>query len=225
MDATTPAAMAAPNIPIARPPIDAVDWDSLARLMNIPDDRRRPFVWALQATIKSEWEFAAGPSEKPARHCRRDADIAKTGRAFIRALERRVAPTMPERIIRMLVGDFLDEHVRTPLRGAPNRTGRFASLLWDLLRFVYMFGGRATFNRRTGRGNVIELMDELRPIMPVGLMPSELPMPLIERVATKVRGAMADLPDPFFAQMIAARAAEGPLPLEPGVDRGTSCPQ
>lgn len=211
--------MAASKTPIVRPPIGSVDWEGLAWLMRIPNHRRELFIDWLQTCIKEEWEDAAIPPEKVAlwrRVERINADIARTGRAFIRAVEQRRALSTPSderkraellakylkaemaaeplkwlsnREIIMAVGNYIQSE-NAPQRGAPKRPNRFAAFLEYTLYVACALGGRVSFNRKTGKGNVVDLLVELRPIMPPRLIPKALPMPLIERLSTKAHGLM-----------------------------------
>jgi hypothetical protein len=88
--------------------------------------------------------------------------------------------------------------VKAPKRGAPKRADRFAAFLDDVLGYVVVFGGRPIFNRgttpETATGNVVDLLDVLRPIMPPGFIPKKgQRIPRIERLATKARGSSIDL--------------------------------
>jgi hypothetical protein len=116
------------------------------------------------------------------------ADIAKAGRAFMRALDAR--NTRRDREMAEAVGRYLQD-VRAPKRGAPKRDDRFADFLDHLLTVTCGFGGSITFNRKTGKGNVVDLIHELRPLMPEGVIPNALPMSTIERLAAKARGSMS----------------------------------
>jgi hypothetical protein len=153
-DATRRGIMAASNSPIVRPPIDAVDWDALARLMDIPDDQRENFIWWLQNSIKGELCYATKHATKP-----------------------------PEKPVRRR-------------RGAPNldqrSDDRFASFLENLLDLVHGLGGHPSFTKRTMTGNIVDLLNALRPVMPRDFIDKGLRRKsLIERLYTKVN-ARAD---------------------------------
>ena len=189
-----------------RPLPEAADWDGFAWLMGIPKDYREPFIRWLKGSIRNTWWLmvdverecrrmaeleARGLAAKPASRRRRSsyaADIAKTGRAFIRALE--VRDALRDREMVKAVSKYLED-VRAPKRGARRRGDRFAVSLGRLLTITCGFGGSITFNRKTGRGNIVDLLNELRPLMPEGFIPKALPMPTIERLATKARGSMS----------------------------------
>jgi hypothetical protein len=119
--------MAASKNPIVRPPIGSVDWEGLAWLMGIPNHRRELFIDWLQTCIKEEWEHAAIPPEKVAlwrRVERINADIARTGRAFIRAVEQRRALSTPsdERKKAELLAKYLKaEMAAEPMKWLSNR--------------------------------------------------------------------------------------------------------
>jgi len=202
-------------IPFVRPPIDAVDWDAMAGLMRIPDDRREPFIWALQNSINNEWCYATKKSADlfPAEI---NAAIARTGRAFIQAIRMRGAQSTPtDWAILEIVEKYLDGYVRAPKRGAPRRVDRFASFLEGLFYFSCGLGGRVSINRRTASGSVIDLMDELRPLLPPGLIPKVLPMSLIERVATDTRRRLPGMADPGMSAAIERlRAGDWRLPCQ-----------
>jgi hypothetical protein len=84
-------AVAASNITVVQPPIDAVDWDALAARMDVPDDRREHFIWWLKANVEARtyrYSFLELPAKAapPPRRTSRNANTARTGRAFLRAL-------------------------------------------------------------------------------------------------------------------------------------------
>jgi hypothetical protein len=207
--------MAASDITVARPALDAVDWEGLAALMGIPDGRREHFGSAL-LDIKNATKLPQKPLVWD------DTDIASAGRAFIRALKQRGPLSTPtERGILKIVGEYLDEHARPPKRGAPKRANKFAFFPEDLFHLVYMFGGHVTVNQKTKGGNVVDLLDELRPVMPE-LIPQELPMPLIERLATQTRARLrTGGPIHLRCGYVIYPQVDSP----PNVGPGTGCPQ
>ena len=106
---------------------------------------------------------ARGLAAKPASRRRRSsyaADIAKTGRAFVRALE--VRDALRDREMVKAVSKYLED-VRAPKRGARKRDDRFANSLDHLLTITCGFGGSITFNRKTGRGNIVDLLNRAAP--------------------------------------------------------------
>ena len=197
--------MAASNIAVSEPRLDAINWDRLARLMDIPDNRSGHFIYWLQFLIEFEhdaqftrrWLAAAVPPEQPADRRQTDADIAKACRVLVKAIEQRGTQgqglgqsTPPElELIAAAILGYLDKcGVRAPKRGAPKRANKFARFLERVLNFTWASGGHVIFNRRAERGNIVDLLAELRPFMPPGFIPKELPMALLERLATKARG-------------------------------------
>jgi hypothetical protein len=190
--------MAAGNIAKPEPLFDTVDWDGLCRLMEIPDDRREHFIWWLQNT-KGELcyatKHATKPPEKPAGWRRAEKDIARGCRDIIRGIKELGALAKPAHLEFLeTVGEFLDDHVRAPRRGAPTRAqraDRFVLFLENLLYFADGLGGDVTFNRKTNpaSGNIVDLLTKLRPMMPPGLIPKDLHdhRNLIERLHTETR--------------------------------------
>ena len=184
--------MSASSIATVREQIEATDWDALAWLMDVPKDQYEDFIRCLKGRVRGEWSHAGKPPEKPAGWGRREinADITRTGRAFIKAIERRGPLSKPfERAMIKEVARFL-EQIPPPKRGAPSkRADRLATFLEHVIHLTYGFGGRVTFNRkaRKQKGNIVDLLIELRPLLPPGLIRAELPMPLIERVCAQAR--------------------------------------
>ena len=113
-----------------------------------------------------------------------DADIAKAARAFVRALEMRGG--LADGIMAREVKAFLQD-VKRPRRGAPKRPNMFAVFLPMLLHMICDLGGDISINRNNGTGNVINLLEFLRPLMPPGFIPNTLPLAKIERICTQVR--------------------------------------
>jgi hypothetical protein len=50
-------------------------------------------------------------------------------------------------------------------------------------------------NCRTGTGNVVTLLNDLRPFLPPGFIPEALPLPLLERICTALKAEIAVLAD------------------------------
>jgi hypothetical protein len=185
---------------------DTADWAGFAWLMGIPKDYREHFISWLRRSIRGTWWLMVDVE----RECRRmaaleahgvpakakgrrrgssyAADIAKAGRAFMRALEARDA--LSDRKMAKAVARHL-QNVKAPKRGAPKRDDRFADFLEKLIIVACGFGGSITFNRKTGKGNVVDLVNELRPLMPEGFIPNVLPKSTIERLAAKARSSMS----------------------------------
>ena len=192
-----------------RPQIKDVDLEALGWLMSIPEETREHFVWYLQGHIKGQWWAAAEPPEKPAGWLRTaiNADIARTGRAFIRAIEQRGALSTPsDQMMLDTVGGYL-LNVKAPERR--KRDDKLASFIELLLIMTYALGGSASVNRKakTGKkGNVVDLLEELRPLLPCGFIPKALPIPLIERLTAKARRGPVPKPSDTSAVIIAIKA-------------------
>jgi hypothetical protein len=186
------------------PQAAAADWDGFAWLMGIPKDYRQHFIVWLKRSIRNTWWVMVDVEREcrrmaelekrmsPARARNRSrasytADIAKAGRAFLRALEARDA--LRDREMAKTVGRYLRE-VRAPKRGAPKRDDNFADFIENALVVTCGFGGSVTFNRKTGKGNITDMLTELRPITPDGFIPRVLPLSTIERLAAKARSTM-----------------------------------
>ena len=179
--------MAASNIITLRPRTDAVDWDALAHLMRIPDDYgRETFTWWLQTSIKQAW----WDEEKlPARR-QNDVDIARTGRAFIRA----IAANRPDDPFLKDVRGYLGTHVKAPRRGAPKRAHSFDLFLQNIIGVTCTLGGHVSFNRVKASGNILDLLAKVRPMLPPDFIPDPDRLPnIIERLATKARGRRRDM--------------------------------
>ena len=185
--------MAASDTTPIVPLFDAVDWPALARLMHIPEDRREHFIWWLQNSIKGELCYA---TKKPAGWRQTEKDIAEGRRDIIRGIKKLGAHAKPaQRAAIKTVEECLDKPVRRR-RGAPNLDQRaddkFASFLEDLLHFARGLGGHPSFTKRTRTGNIVDLMNALRPVMPPGFIAKGLQrQSLIERFVTKTN-ARAD---------------------------------
>jgi hypothetical protein len=110
----------------------------------------------------------------------------------MRALEK--SDALLDRKMRNIVGKHL-QYVGAYLRrrGAPRRESRFADFLEDLLNITWAMGGRVSFNRKTGKGNVADLLGDLRQFMPPGFIPEVLPLALIERSCTQARAFARDI--------------------------------
>ena len=179
-----------------RPPIENVAWETLAQLLGIPPHYREDFVGLLINLIEKQQRYVAEhPKPSPScawRRAKIDADISKTARAFIRAIEQKntlstEGTDLPDQTVIKSVGEYL-RHVKKPRRGAPEREDGFERLLRCLLYVICLLGGRPTFNRKTGKGNIVELLDELRKYMPPGLIPKwKHPPTMIERLCTEAR--------------------------------------
>src|SRR5262245_54279100 len=155
------------------------DWPPLASLMGVPRVNREHFIEWLTDSIKDQCTRAARPPEKPAGWRRREinADITRTGRAFIRAIEQRGFLSKPPdfETIKSVRG-YLDQ-VTPPKLGAPKRTNdAVAAFLEALFVVTYAFGGCVSFNRKTCKGNVVELLEALRNLMPEKFIPNALPV-------------------------------------------------
>lgn len=179
---------------------DAADWDGFAWLMGVPPNEREPFSQWMLVFVSNAWTRALAPSaeiksETPAA----DAKVAKACRALIRALKQRDTPV--DRRVAKLLDRFIKDNVKSPRRGAPSRdSDRFRKFLRMLVGTVCAFGGRPSANCRTGRGNIVVLLN-LRPFMPPGFIPEVLPLPLIERTCTSLRAEIAELEaDPSIAK-------------------------
>jgi hypothetical protein len=174
--------------------MENVAWETLTQLLGIPPHCRERFVCWLIKVIECEQRHAAEPPEPsptwPWRRAKFDADISKTARAFIRAMEQKNRTNLRDRTMIKSVGEYL-RHVKKPRRGAPKRAeDGFERFLRYLLYVICFVGGRPTFNRKTGKGNVVELLDELRKHMPPGFIPKwKHPPTMIERLCTEARTA------------------------------------
>ena len=172
--------------------------------MGIPKNQREHFIWWLTSNVKNKWTRAASPPGKPSGWRRREinADITKTGRAFIRAIEQRgYLSTPPDLEMIKSVRGYLDQ-VTPPKLGAPKGADDFATFLKALFIIIYALGGRVSFNRKTGKGNVVQLLNEMRPLMPRKFILNELPLATIERVLAKVR-EQGIASDPATADVVA----------------------
>jgi hypothetical protein len=174
--------MAASNIPVVEPSIDAVDWAALACLMGIPDSRRENYIERLQWDIGVEWVGAGSPPPKLPLAWRRreeiDAEIARAGSALIQALEARCEASEPPddlswEIANTVRADLDRLQLRTPRRGESEN--EFALFVQRVLFDVCIHGGRVVFNARTNpaRGNIVDLLVQLRPMLPPDFMPKD----------------------------------------------------
>ncbi len=147
----------------------------------------------VQNAVEAERLEALKPPEKPADRAEISADVAKICRSLISTIKRRgTESTATEREILKTVGENLNKHVRAPRPGAPKRADRFVAFLENVLGYVVVFGGRPIFNRgpthETATGNVVDLLDVLRPIMPPNFIPKKgQRMPRIERAREQHR--------------------------------------
>jgi hypothetical protein len=211
--------MFAPTAPVpadVRAQADAFDWQSLAWLMEIPREHRDAFIWWLLTDIETEWRHHAEPSASAsAPSAEVDAEIARAGRAFIRALEQRDYLVDREQI--KAVGRFLQHQVKAPPLGRRKSTSRFERFVEYLLYVVYALGGKASCNRKSGTGTIIELLDDVRPMMPPGFIPKGLALHTIDRLRTEARKFGRGVEsDQEFARM--ARLVIGCRPRMPTED-------
>ena len=132
--------------------------------------------------------------------------------------------TTIDREMLTIVGSYL-EGMRSPQRGAPRREDRFQSFLEGIFYFTYGLGGDAHFSRalpgERPTGNVVDLLEELRPIMPTNpthFIPKALPEAKIERVKSRTRLWLRGMANPReIADRIERLRAERGLPWHEGV--------
>jgi hypothetical protein len=183
------------NAPTCRPKLGSpwLDFEWLGWRMGLPPDLRKLFALWLATSLHAEWRHAAEPpTTVKGNHASIDANTARAGRAFIQWIERRDALSTGAdlRDWTMIKGvrEYL-QHVKKVR--SPRRRDRSATFLETMLDIICALGGRVTFTRRTGKGSVIELIDDLRPHLPVGFIPavptSRLSHATIERVCARAR--------------------------------------
>jgi hypothetical protein len=141
--------------------------------MGIPPDQRGHFTLWLITVLGNEWRHPAdSPATIAAQSALLDSRIASATRTLIRLLKQR--DELLDRKMAETNGAFL-RHVRAPARGRRRKnSSRFERFVEYLLYVACAVGGHATFNRRTGKGNIVEVLDELRPHLPSGFIPKSL---------------------------------------------------
>jgi hypothetical protein len=165
--------------------VNAFDWPSIAWLMGIPREHHGNFIWWVLTDIKAEWRHAMQPpAPTTASPTEIDADIARAARALIRALEQR--DEFVDRKMAKVTASYL-EHVKAPTLGRRKSASRFGRFVEYLLYVTYALGGKANINRKAERGNIIELLDDLRPMMPPGFIPKGLALHTLERLCAQAR--------------------------------------
>jgi hypothetical protein len=160
------------------------DWVGLAHLMKVPEDQHEGFICWLKYMVLVQWSWSRHAGEPPQNPTVKNADIAKTGRAFLRAIEQRGTSSTPSELaMAEEVRRFLRQ-VRPAKRGAARRedSDRFATFVLCMVAITYVFGGGVTCNRKARKGNIVDLLIELRPLLPPGLIPAGLLMSQIERL-------------------------------------------
>src|SRR5262245_51887454 len=101
--------------------IDAFDWQGLALLMGIPRDQREDFICQLQYPVVRAWQHAREAEEGYyARLAPIEAEIAKTFRAAIRAIEKLGTHAAPaDRAMVKAMVAYLNQNVSTAKQLTP----------------------------------------------------------------------------------------------------------
>jgi hypothetical protein len=112
-----------------------------------------------------------------------DAAIARHLHAASRGLRQRGDKDFAE-----LLESFATERLTTRRRGRPRVDDEFRRFLRVQLCMVLFYDGSLKFDRPTGTGSLVEFIDELRPLLPPGFVPSwKYPPSFVERLATQAK--------------------------------------
>ena len=174
---------------VARSP-DAIDEDFGG------DTELKGFTWWVVWNVHVEWAiYRAVQAAQVQMVTKPTTAIAKAERELLRLLEQRgsEADLVRAQTLRLWLEDE-----KKPRRRSPRRSSRFPEFLECLLYSVRNFAAPPSFNRKNASGDVIDLLEFLRPLMPPGLIPNALPLPLIERICTRARARPLLLGDALF---------------------------
>jgi hypothetical protein len=160
----------------------------LADIAAIPDAHREQFARHLQKAVHAarrrggDWQ----PAPRQSGAIDQIAHIAATGRAFFKALQH--SPLIEDQLLAARVSwraDIASTIGRLRRgRGRPPRTfsTEFERFVASLLLAVRAAGGRPSFDRKRRSGRLVDLLVELRPHLPPGFVPEELPWAKLERL-------------------------------------------
>jgi len=166
----------------------------LACTVKIPLERQKEFGQFLRAAL--EWEILSR-TLKPSRIApAKAAQIVKTGRAFIRAMETVTSWNADDYRVIYEAKESAQRLISTYARGRgrTRKTAehpRFAEVAREIIATVKRLGGELTLTRKSGTGTLIDLIKALRPLFPSGFIPDPLPVAMLEQQLRAARRSAA----------------------------------